>query len=172
MFSLPFDCRKPAAPLLTNAEPAPTPGVSPTSAAVGSPIQAAAPIPSQGAQADPGFSTSRLLFVHIGAAMALFLATTDATIVSTSLPTIASDLAASQSQYTWVGVAYMLTQTAFQPLYGKLSDLMGRKNILYGSMLIFSIGSLLCGAAHSIEGLILARALAGIGGGGDRKSVV
>lgn len=171
MFSLPFDCRKPAAPSLTNGEPAPTPGVPPTSAAVGSPIQAAAPIPSQGAQADPGFSTSRLLFVHIGAAMALFLATTDATIVSTSLPTIASDLAASQSQYTWVGVAYMLTQTAFQPLYGKLSDLMGRKNILYGSMLIFSIGSLLCGAAHSIEGLILARALAGIGGGGIVSSV-
>ncbi|KAI6159605.1 amino acid permease ScVBA-like protein [Pisolithus thermaeus] len=105
------------------------------------------------------------------AAMALFLATTDATIVSTSLPTIASDLAASQSQYTWVGAAYMLTQTAFQPLYGKLSDLMGRKNILYGSMLIFSIGSLLSGAAQSIEGLVLARALAGIGGGGIVSSV-
>ncbi|KAI6031973.1 amino acid permease ScVBA-like protein [Pisolithus microcarpus] len=105
------------------------------------------------------------------AAMALFLATTDATIVSTSLPTIASELAASQSQYTWVGAAYMLTQTAFQPLYGKLSDLVGRKNILYGSMLIFSIGSLLCGAAQSIEGLVLARALAGIGGGGIVSSV-
>lgn len=49
------------------------------------------------------------------------------TIISTSLPTIASDLHASQAQYTWVGVAYMLTQTAFQPLYGKISDLVGRK---------------------------------------------
>ncbi|KAG6332711.1 hypothetical protein ID866_6381 [Astraeus odoratus] len=82
--------------------------------------------------------------------MTLFLATTDATIVSTSLPTIAGDLHASQIQYTWVGVAYMLTQTAFQPLYGKLSDLLGRKSIL---------------------GLILARALAGIGGGGIVSSV-
>ena len=75
--------------------------------------------------------------------MALFLATTDSvcdmfwtrvlpltsvqTIVSTSLPTIATDLSASQTQYIWVGVAYMLTQTACQPLYGKLSDLVGRK---------------------------------------------
>lgn len=49
------------------------------------------------------------------------------TIVSTILPTISSDFSASQLEYTWVGVAYMLTQTAFQPLYGKISDLLGRK---------------------------------------------
>ena len=53
------------------------------------------------------------------------------TIVSTSLPTIASDLDASQTQYTWVGVSYMLTQTAFQPLYGKISDLIGRTVSLF-----------------------------------------
>jgi len=86
------------------------------------------------------------------------------TIVSTSLPTITSDLEASQNQYTWVGVAYLLTQTACQPLYGRISDLVGRKvrrsfssqafcqlirlqNLLYSSMAIFAIGSLLCGAA-------------------------
>lgn len=80
------------------------------------------------------------------AALTLFLATTDAvstttsisysinltcfrlqTIVSTSLPTISSELKASPNQYTWVGVSYMLTQTAFQPLYGRVSDLVGRK---------------------------------------------
>lgn len=49
------------------------------------------------------------------------------TILSTILPTIASEFNASQLKYTWVGVAYMLTQTAFQPLYGKLSDRLGRK---------------------------------------------
>ncbi|KAG9314590.1 major facilitator superfamily domain-containing protein [Chiua virens] len=119
----------------------------------------------------PKLSASRLLFVHIGAAMSLFLATTDSTIVSTSLPTITSDLKASQSQYTWVAVAYLLTQTACQPLYGKVSDLVGRKNVLYTSMLIFALGSLLCGAAKSIVALILARALAGIGGGGIVSSV-
>ncbi|OAX44881.1 MFS general substrate transporter [Rhizopogon vinicolor AM-OR11-026] len=116
-------------------------------------------------------SLSRLLFVHIGAAMTLFLATTDSTIVSTSLPTIVSELHATQSQYTWVGVAYMLTQTACQPLYGRLSDLIGRKNVLYASMMIFALGSLLCGAAKSIMCLIIFRGLAGLGGGGIVSSV-
>ncbi|KAJ3514608.1 hypothetical protein NLJ89_g2279 [Agrocybe chaxingu] len=116
-------------------------------------------------------STSRLLVIHIGAALTLFLATTDATIVSTSLPTIASDLRASSNQYTWVGVAYMLTQTAFQPLYGRVSDLVGRKIVLYASIAIFGLGSVLCGAAQSIKWLIAARALAGVGGGGIVSAV-
>jgi len=116
-------------------------------------------------------STLGLWMAHIGAALALFLATTDATIVSTSLPTIASDLEASQNQYTWVGVSYMLTQTACQPLYGRISDLIGRKNVLYVSMTIFAIGSLLCGAAQTINWLIIARGLAGVGGGGIVSSV-
>ncbi|KAF8807249.1 MFS general substrate transporter [Phlegmacium glaucopus] len=116
-------------------------------------------------------STLRLLIVHIGAALTLFLATTDATVVSTSLPTIASELQASPIQYTWVGVAYLLTQTAFQPLYGRVSDLVGRKNVLYSSIAIFALGSALCGAARSINWLIAARALAGIGGGGIVSAV-
>ncbi|KAG0703136.1 major facilitator superfamily domain-containing protein [Suillus ampliporus] len=119
----------------------------------------------------PKLSVSRLLFVHIGAAMTLFLATTDSTIVSTSLPTIVSELRATQSQYTWVGVAYMLTQTACQPLYGRLSDLVGRKNVLYVSMMIFALGSLLCGAAKTIMSLIISRGVAGLGGGGIVSSV-
>ncbi|KAF8203223.1 amino acid permease ScVBA-like protein [Pholiota molesta] len=116
-------------------------------------------------------STIQLLVIHIGAALTLFLATTDATIVSTSLPTISSDFKASPSQYTWVGVSYMLTQTAFQPFYGRVSDLVGRKNVLYSSMGIFALGSALCGAAQSINWLIAARAFAGIGGGGIVSSV-
>ena len=56
------------------------------------------------------------------------------TIVSTTLPTISSQFGASQLEYTWVGVSYMLTQTAFQPLYGKLSDLIGRKVCVPGSL--------------------------------------
>ncbi|KAL4069436.1 major facilitator superfamily domain-containing protein [Scleroderma citrinum] len=141
------------------------------STATTSPTDTATLSSGQEAQVGPPFSTLRLLFVHIGAALTLFLATTDATIVSTSLPTIASDFGASQAQYTWVGTAYMLTQTAFQPLYGMLSDLVGRKNVLYASMFIFATGSLLCGAAVSIKNLILARALAGIGGGGIVSTV-
>ncbi|TFK57496.1 MFS general substrate transporter [Heliocybe sulcata] len=119
----------------------------------------------------PDLSTTRLCFAHIGAAMTLFLATTDSTVVSTSLPTITSDLHASHNQYTWVGVAYLLTQTACQPLYGRISDLVGRKCILYCSILIFALGSLLCGIAQNIIWLIAARGLAGIGGGGIVSAV-
>ncbi|KAI0823070.1 amino acid permease ScVBA-like protein [Trametes gibbosa] len=111
-------------------------------------------------------STTRLIFVHVGAALTLFLATTDATIVSTALPTITSQFHANQAEYTWVSVTYMLTQTAFQPLYGKLSDLIGRTTVLYGSIFIFAAGSVLCGCAQSIEWLIIARGVAGVGGGG------
>ncbi|KAI0768563.1 amino acid permease ScVBA-like protein [Trametes elegans] len=111
-------------------------------------------------------STARLVVAHAGAALTLFLATTDSTIVSTALPTITSEFHANQAEYTWVSVTYMLTQTAFQPLYGKLSDLIGRMAVLYGSIFIFAVGSLLCGAAQSIEWLIIARAIAGVGGGG------
>lgn len=88
------------------------------------------------------------------------------TIVSTSLPTIVSEFGASQIQYTWVAVAYMLTQTAGQPLYGKFSDLIGRKVgkskrtasvvlkfllqvALYMSMFVFCIGSLLSGTSKA-----------------------
>ncbi|KAF9498060.1 amino acid permease ScVBA-like protein [Pleurotus eryngii] len=119
----------------------------------------------------PSLTTFRLLVAHIGAALTLFLATTDATIVSTCLPTIASDLKATQTEYTWVGVAYMLTQTACQPFYGRLSDIVGRKAILFSSMFVFALGSLLCGAAQNIIWLIVARGIAGIGGGGIVASV-
>ncbi|KAJ7919085.1 amino acid permease ScVBA-like protein [Mycena leptocephala] len=125
-------------------------------------------------QCCPQLSTARLLAAHIGAALTLFLATTDATIVSTSLPTIASELNITQNEYSWVGIAYMLTQTAFQPLYGRISDLVGRKLVLYCSMFVFSLGSLLCGTAKSSTyslRLLAARAVAGIGAGGIVGSV-
>ncbi|KAI0308250.1 major facilitator superfamily domain-containing protein [Multifurca ochricompacta] len=116
-------------------------------------------------------TTARVLVAHIGAALTLFLATTDATIVSTCLPTIIKDFDGSQSEYTWIGVAYLLTQTACQPLYGRISDLVGRKFVLFSSILVFAVGSLLCGAARDLKWLIAARALSGIGGGGIVSSV-
>ncbi|KAJ7630607.1 major facilitator superfamily domain-containing protein [Roridomyces roridus] len=120
----------------------------------------------QFSEACPQLSTARLVATHIGAALTLFLATTDATIVSTSLPTIASDLNMTKNEYSWVGIAYMLTQTALQPLYGRISDLVGRKVVLFWSMLIFSLGSLICGLAQNISMLLAGRAIAGIGAGG------
>ncbi|KAK0456339.1 amino acid permease ScVBA-like protein [Armillaria borealis] len=123
-------------------------------------------------QVSQHLSTFRILMVHIGAALTLFLATTDANIVSTSLPTISNDLQASQSEYTWVGVAYMLTQTAFQPLYGRISDVVGRKCLLFASVIIFALGNLVCGASNvCVTMLIGSRALAGVGGGGIVSSV-
>ncbi|KAI0296149.1 major facilitator superfamily domain-containing protein [Russula brevipes] len=93
-------------------------------------------------------TTVQVLAAHIGAALTLFLATTDATIVSTCLPTIIDEFQGSASQYTWIGVSYLLTQTACQPLYGRISDLTGRKFVLFASILVFALGSLLCGAAR------------------------
>ncbi|KAF9535502.1 major facilitator superfamily domain-containing protein [Crepidotus variabilis] len=149
------------------SSPSSTIGPTPASSPSPEPRSTLADPPVGGRQ----LSTLRLLVIHIGAALTLFLATTDATIVSTSLPTISSNLQASSSEYTWVGVAYLLTQTAFQPLYGKLSDLVGRKSVLFSSICIFAIGSALCGAAQSIRWLIASRALAGIGGGGIVSAV-
>ncbi|KZT61266.1 MFS general substrate transporter [Calocera cornea HHB12733] len=80
-------------------------------------------------------SQARLLVIMIALNMSLFLATTDTTIVSTSLPTIMADLNGSDSDYAWVGVSYMLMQTSFQPLYAKLSDIFGRKSMI--SLIIF-----------------------------------
>ncbi|KAF8587292.1 MFS general substrate transporter [Ramaria rubella] len=112
-----------------------------------------------------------LFMAHLGAALALFLATTDATIVSTSLPTIAADLNASQNHYSWVSVSYMLTQTACQPLYPLFSHLAGRKAVLFSSIFIFVLGSALSGAAQTAVWLITTRAVQGIGAGGIVNSV-
>ncbi|EEB93768.1 hypothetical protein MPER_07536, partial [Moniliophthora perniciosa FA553] len=87
------------------------------------------------------------------------------TIVATALPTIVSDLGGGRN-YSWVGTAYLLAAAALSPLYGKLSDIIGRKPILYGCIVIFLIGSALCGAAQTMIWLIVCRAVQGIGGGG------
>ncbi|EJU01128.1 MFS general substrate transporter, partial [Dacryopinax primogenitus] len=111
-------------------------------------------------------SHARLVVIMIALNMALFLATTDTTIVSTSLPTIVADLNGSDGDYAWIGVSYMLMQTTFQPLYAKLSDILGRKAILFASMLLFLLSSCLCGTAQSMLSLIIFRGMQGAGGGG------
>ncbi|CUA72443.1 putative MFS-type transporter C16A3,17c [Schizosaccharomyces pombe 972h-] [Rhizoctonia solani] len=108
----------------------------------------------------------RLLVIHASLAVCLFLAITDTTIVSTSLPTINAELGGTSAQYSWVGVSYMLTQTIFQPLYGQFTMMFGRKRVLYTCMIMFLSTSWLCGAAQSTRWLVIARALQGVGGGG------
>ncbi|KAG8949458.1 hypothetical protein FRC04_008557 [Tulasnella sp. 424] len=93
-----------------------------------------------------------------------FLAALDQTIVGVALPTIVRDLGSS-SGYAWVGSAYLLVASALAPLWGILSDLVGRKPILYFGISAFIVGSALCGAAKSMIWLILCRGIQGIGGG-------
>ncbi|KAF9013990.1 major facilitator superfamily domain-containing protein [Cyathus striatus] len=108
---------------------------------------------------------NNLPIVFSGLMLTVFLSALDQTIVATALPTIVSKLGGGE-QYSWVGSAYLLAAASLSPLYGKLSDLIGRKPILYASIVVFLIGSALCGAAQSMTWLIIARAVQGIGGGG------
>ncbi|CAJ0909369.1 16962_t:CDS:10 [Entrophospora sp. SA101] len=104
-------------------------------------------------------------------AFAVFLAALDQTIVSTALPAIASEFKALD-QIAWVATAYLLTMTALQTTYGKLSDIFGRKSTFLFSIIIFEIASLLCGLAPNMEAMIIFRALGGIGGGGIISLVI
>ncbi|KAG9008439.1 hypothetical protein FRB94_013263 [Tulasnella sp. JGI-2019a] len=107
---------------------------------------------------------NNLWIVFPGLMLAVFLAALDQTIVGTALPTIVRDLGTS-SGYSWVGSAYLLAASVGAPLWGVLSDALGRKPLIYFSIVCFMLGSGLCGAAKSMLWLILARALQGLGGG-------
>jgi EmrB/QacA subfamily drug resistance transporter len=97
--------------------------------------------------------------------LALLLASLDQTIVSTALPTIVSDLG-GLSHLSWVVTAYLLASTATTQVWGKLGDQYGRKYLFLGAIVIFLIGSALCGQARNMGELIAFRALQGVGGGG------
>ena len=110
-------------------------------------------------------SRNRIIFVVIGIMLSLFLASMESTVVATAMPTIVGQLGGLE-HYSWVFAAFMLTSTTTVPLYGKLSDLYGRRKIYVIAMVLFLVGSVLCGTANSMTQLIFARALQGIGAGG------
>src|SRR4051794_10453256 len=97
--------------------------------------------------------------------LVLLLASLDQTIVATALPTIVGDLGGIE-HLSWVVTSYLLASTIVGPLYGKLGDLYGRKIVLQTAIVIFLIGSALCGIAQNMAELIAVRAVQGIGGGG------
>ena len=103
--------------------------------------------------------------VMSGLMLVMLLASLDQTIVSTALPTIVGELGGLE-HLSWVVTAYLLAVTVVTPLYGKLGDLFGRKLVLQGALILFLIGSALCGLAQSMTELILFRAIQGLGGGG------
>ncbi|KAL1410653.1 hypothetical protein Q8F55_004672 [Vanrija albida] len=103
--------------------------------------------------------------IFVGLNCALFCSLLDQTIVTTALPTLGR-VFNQASIASWVGTAYMLTSTALQPVYGRLSDIFGRKAVLLGSLTIFFLGSLACALARTMIQLIVFRAIQGLGGGG------
>src|SRR5579871_678618 len=112
----------------------------------------------------PRFSRRDTLLTMIGVLMVMLLASLDQTIVATALPRVIADLQGFD-RYTWVSTAYLLTSTVTVPIYGKLSDIFGRKPIFLFGIVIFLAGSALSGASQSMNELIAFRAFQGIGAG-------
>ncbi|KAL8725694.1 MAG: hypothetical protein Q9166_007208 [cf. Caloplaca sp. 2 TL-2023] len=108
---------------------------------------------------------ARLKYMLPAMAIGVFLSAADQTLIVTMYGKIGSDLKAL-NKTSWVSTAYFLTISSFQPLYGKLSDIFGRKPALLLGYAIFGVGCLFCGLARNMNELIAARAFAGIGGGG------
>lgn len=112
-----------------------------------------------------GFTHRETLVIIAGLMLGMFLAALDQTIVAAALPRIAADLRGA-NHLVWIVSAYLLTSTAATPIYGKLSDLYGRKIMLQIAIAIFLLASVLCGLAATMGQLIAFRALQGLGGGG------
>jgi EmrB/QacA subfamily drug resistance transporter len=107
---------------------------------------------------------SRKLLVMVGVMMALFLAALDQTIVATALPRIVQDFHGLE-HLSWVIAAYLLASTVVVPIYGKLSDIYGRKPFILSAIVLFLVGSVLSGISQNMLQLVLFRAIQGLGGG-------
>ncbi len=113
----------------------------------------------------PPLSPTEVRSIIWGVLLAMFLAALDQTIVATAMPSIGRDLG-SMEYLPWVVTAYLVAATAVTPLYGKSSDIYGRRATLLVSISVFLVGSVLCAVAPTMPMLVLARALQGLGGGG------
>ncbi|KAF9898262.1 hypothetical protein BX616_004271 [Lobosporangium transversale] len=109
--------------------------------------------------------TRQFVLILIALSLCVFLASLDQIIVSTSIPAITREYN-SLNDISWLGTAYMMTSTAFQPLYGKFSDIFGRKTTMLFANIVFLVGSAISGWATSMAMLIIGRGISGIGAGG------
>lgn len=110
-------------------------------------------------------SAAEIRSIFLGLMLAMLLSALDQTIVATAMPTIGRELA-NLDELPWVVTAYLLASTAVTPLYGKFSDMHGRRVTLLIAIVVFVIGSVACALAPTMLSLILARGLQGLGGGG------
>ena len=110
-------------------------------------------------------SRRRVIVVTVGIMLSLFMAAVESTVVATAMPTIVSELG-GLAFYSWVFTAYMLTSTTTVPIYGKLSDIYGRRPVFMVAMALFLAGSVLCGQSQTMGQLIAFRAIQGLGAGG------
>ncbi|MFB6079748.1 MAG: MDR family MFS transporter [Haloferacaceae archaeon] len=104
--------------------------------------------------------------VLVGIMLSVLMGALDQTIVAAALPDILSELGAGTDKITWIVTSYLITMAATMPLYGRLSDMYGRKSLFEFAIITFWVGSGLCGVAQSVTQLALFRALQGVGGGG------
>ena len=125
----------------------------------------APPRTAQGPSDDGTFSHRQIVTIIGGLMLGMFLASLDQTVVSTAIRTIADDLQGYDLQ-AWATTAFLITSTISTPLYGKLSDLYGRKPLYLAAIAIFVVGSVLCTFATSMYGLAVFRAVQGLGAGG------
>lgn len=107
---------------------------------------------------------TRMKWVVLGLLIGIFVASMDNTIVATAMATIVADLG-GMDKFVWVTSAYMVTEMAGMPIFGKLSDMYGRKRFFVFGLVVFLVGSMLCGIAQNIVQLSVFRAIQGIGGG-------
>jgi len=108
-------------------------------------------------------TTREKVFTIVGTLLAMFLAALDQTIVGTAGPAMQHDLHIAPTLYPWITTAYLVASTVMVPIYGKLSDLFGRKPILLSGIVVFLVGSLACGLSNTTWALIASRALQGVG---------
>lgn len=134
------------------------PDVTPSSSAATATLGA-------GIDAAPAYTHQQILRVVTGIMLCIFLASLDQTVVIPAVPAIAGDLNAF-GHLSWIVTAYLLTSTAATPIYGKVSDIYGRRALLLPALALFIVASLGCGFAQSLPQLIVARAFQGLGGAG------
>ncbi len=134
------------------------------SSAAPSPVATPEPRPLA-AEAMPNFSHKQILRVITGVLLCILLAAIDQTVVVPAVPAIAADLHGF-GHLSWIVSAYLLTSTSATPIYGRLSDIWGRRALLLPAIALFVVASILCAISQSLWQLIAARALQGVGGAG------